>query len=81
MGIEVFHPRNSIQVCRRYLRYASRCGLLITGGSDYHGEKNDQGTRLGDVKMDPSFLKQLKQRGRALKKQKEDFNLYKKRIS
>lgn len=73
MGIEVFHPRNSIQVSRRYLRYASRCGLLITGGSDYHGGKNGQGTRLGDVKMDPTFLKQLKRRGRALKKQRGRF--------
>lgn len=68
MGIEVFHPRNSIQVSRRFLRHALRCGLLITGGSDYHGEKNGQGTRLGDVKMDLSFLKKLKQRSKALKR-------------
>lgn len=55
MGIEVFHPRNSIQVSRRYFRYALKCGLLITGGSDYHGDKNGHGTRLGDVKIDLSF--------------------------
>lgn len=73
MGIEVFHPRNNIHVSYRYLKLALKCGLIITGGSDYHGDKNGEGVRLGDAKMDLSFLDILKQRSKELRGQKERF--------
>jgi len=70
MGIEVFHPRNNIRISYRFLKLALKCGLLITGGSDYHGDKNGEGTQLGAVKMDPFFLEEIKRLSRQLKKQK-----------
>ncbi|MGQ9525759.1 MAG: PHP domain-containing protein [Armatimonadota bacterium] len=35
--VEVYHPDHSAADVRRYRRMARRRGLLVTGGSDYHG--------------------------------------------
>ena len=36
-AIEVYHPKHAFGRARRYRRIAQRYGLLITGGSDFHG--------------------------------------------
>ena len=36
-GIEVYHGEHSDEQTRSYLELARRLGLLVTGGSDYHG--------------------------------------------
>jgi predicted metal-dependent phosphoesterase TrpH len=36
-GIEVWHPKHDAQRVRTYLAVAETYGLLVTGGSDYHG--------------------------------------------
>jgi hypothetical protein len=36
-GIEVYHPDHSDGQMRRYLDLARRLGLMVTGGSDFHG--------------------------------------------
>ena len=37
MGVEVYHPHHSPSDVRRLEEYCHRYGLLMTGGSDYHG--------------------------------------------
>ncbi len=37
-AIEVFHPDHSPSVRDRYRQFAEEHGLLMTGGSDYHGD-------------------------------------------
>ncbi len=37
-GIEVFHPDHSRDLIRYYSDYTAARGLLVTGGSDFHGE-------------------------------------------
>lgn len=37
MGLEVYHPAHGPDQVRRYLGIARRRGLLVTGGSDFHG--------------------------------------------
>jgi len=37
MGIEAYHPAHTLRQCRDYERMAREMGLLVTGGSDYHG--------------------------------------------
>jgi hypothetical protein len=37
-GIEVYHADHTPQQTRQYLDLARRCGLGVTGGSDFHGE-------------------------------------------
>jgi len=36
-GLEVYHSSHSPEQTRRYLDLARRLGLLVTGGSDFHG--------------------------------------------
>lgn len=38
MGIEVFHPRHGADEVNHLISTAERLDLLMTGGSDYHGE-------------------------------------------
>jgi len=40
-GIEVYHSAHSHDSSMRYLYMAKRLGLLITGGSDFHGRDSD----------------------------------------
>lgn len=40
-GVEVFHPRHSDQEVKRYHKITEKRGLLITGGTDYHGFNRD----------------------------------------
>jgi hypothetical protein len=37
-GLEVYYPKHSAEEVARYLDLARKFGLLITGGSDFHGE-------------------------------------------
>ena len=37
-GIEAWHPNHSLAECRRFERLARSLGMLVTGGSDFHGE-------------------------------------------
>lgn len=47
-AIEVYHSDHTPDVRERFLQLARRLGVLVTGGSDFHGD--DEGRRpLGDV--------------------------------
>ncbi|SDW59173.1 PHP domain-containing protein [Paenibacillus sp. CF384] len=39
-GIEVYHPDHSAEDEERYLMLATRYNLIVTGGSDFHGERH-----------------------------------------
>ncbi|MCE5344023.1 MAG: PHP domain-containing protein [Eubacteriales bacterium] len=47
-GLEIYHPSASRRDIRQLEGIAHRCGLLVTGGSDFHGD-SDAHTRLGDL--------------------------------
>lgn len=63
MGIEVYQSDMPESLIFEYKSIAERLGLLITGGSDFHG-KYRRGTTLGvgrgNLNIDYSILKQLK---------------------
>lgn len=46
MGIEAYHSDHSSEDTARYLDYARKFGLAVTGGSDFHGDTKP-GVRLG----------------------------------
>lgn len=46
-GIEAYHPSAGPEENLEYLRIAKYFGLLVTGGSDYHGAEVKQGIKLG----------------------------------
>jgi predicted metal-dependent phosphoesterase TrpH len=62
-GIEVYYPEHSALEVAQYKALAERHGLLMTGGTDYHGiDKNelDIGVGRGDMKLPYSLLEGLK---------------------
>ena len=46
-AIEVFHPDHDASDIARYQEFAARFGLLVTGGSDYHGPGTGRAASLG----------------------------------
>lgn len=46
-GIEAIHPAHDKLMTEHYRRIADERGLLITGGSDYHGYREVEDQRLG----------------------------------
>jgi 3',5'-nucleoside bisphosphate phosphatase len=45
-GLEAWHPNQPVKECRRLERMAHGLGMIVTGGSDFHGEHMPQ-RRLG----------------------------------
>jgi predicted metal-dependent phosphoesterase TrpH len=39
LGLEVYYPSHTPEMVKRYLQVAKRFGLVVTGGSDYHGNR------------------------------------------
>ena len=58
-GIEVYQSKHDKKAEEKYTRIAEELDLLITGGSDFHGE-NDPDVKLGDVRLDEEKVKKLK---------------------
>ena len=48
LGVEVYHPSASRRDTRAFEAMARRRGLLVTGGSDYHGDRGTR-ARLGGL--------------------------------
>jgi predicted metal-dependent phosphoesterase TrpH len=62
-GIEVYYPEHSASEVGLYKTLAARYGLLMTGGTDYHGiEKNglDIGVGRGEMRLSYSIVEELK---------------------
>jgi len=56
-GIEVFHRYDSPMKHLAYLDMARRRNLLVTGGSDYHGDDSPRNAPLGGCPCPPEFWK------------------------
>ena len=63
-GIEVWHSKHDASTVARYQGYAKLHGLLMTGGSDYHGERTPAVT-IGSVPVPESILPPLDEAFRA----------------
>ncbi len=57
-GVEVYQTKHNKKITKKYKKIAEELGLLITGGSDYHGE-NSPGILPGDTGMNQEELDQL----------------------
>ncbi|NLM96149.1 MAG: PHP domain-containing protein [Halanaerobiaceae bacterium] len=55
-GLEVFHSRHSQEVSGYYLKIAEELGLLVTGGSDFHGESSPD-VKIGDVLLADEYVR------------------------
>lgn len=63
-AVEVFHPDHDAADVDRYLALARRLGLLVTGGSDYHGPGSGRETGLGTVCLPQADFDALARRAR-----------------
>ncbi|MGE4298783.1 MAG: PHP domain-containing protein [Desulfovibrionaceae bacterium] len=67
-GIEAYYTEHSPSKTRRYLALANRMGLVVSGGSDFHGPAKPNtrlGTGKGDLHVPVSVLDDLKAHRRA----------------
>ena len=58
-GIEVYHSSHSKEEMDYYLEIANRCGLLISGGSDFHGKSVKPDIELGTGRENNIRIKKL----------------------
>ena len=59
-AIEAYHSDHGAADVQRYLSYAQKYGLRVTGGSDFHGE-NKPAVKLGQANVPTSLLGALLQ--------------------
>ncbi len=56
-GIEVYAGMHTVKAAEKYMEFAKRYGLLVSGGSDFHGDKNEaMGCYAGNVPIPVSIL-------------------------
>jgi predicted metal-dependent phosphoesterase TrpH len=58
-ALEVWHTDHKPALVKRYAAYAERHGMLMTGGSDYHGD-NKPNARLGGVMAPYALLEAMR---------------------
>lgn len=58
-GVEVWHPENTPEQQEQLIKIAKKHGLVMTGGSDFHGSFNAYPVKLGDYGPDEEHLSQL----------------------
>ena len=56
-GIEAFNSLHSYDDCIRYLEFAEKNNLIVSGGSDYHGEELKTNVKIGLVYNSGEFKK------------------------
>jgi len=59
MGLEVYYPEHSQSMINFYLDVAARFNLLVTGGSDCHGNAKPE-VRIGSIKIPYELVEKLK---------------------
>jgi predicted metal-dependent phosphoesterase TrpH len=64
-ALEAYHSDHDAATTRHYLALADRLGLLVTGGSDYHGDPSHGPAAPGSVSLPSDAFARLKARSRA----------------
>lgn len=59
MGLEVYYPEHTQAVTNSYLGLAKKYNLLVTGGSDCHGDAKP-GVKIGSIKIPYDLVDKLK---------------------
>ncbi|MDW7739467.1 MAG: PHP domain-containing protein [Bacillota bacterium] len=60
-GIEVYHPDHGRSMIQYYSKVAAANNLIITGGSDFHGESRDKPAYPKHFAIDYEFYRKLKE--------------------
>ncbi len=65
-GIEIYYPDHTAEMVQEYRRLAERHGLVVTGGTDYHGGGLATRVPLGIVAVPPDVVPALRARWTSL---------------
>lgn len=60
LGIEAYHPAHSLELSVYYHRLGEEYGLIVTGGSDYHGLGHKKDRRLGMVTVPEAVIQEIR---------------------
>lgn len=60
-GLEVYYPQHPPLLRQHYEDLAARLGLLVTGGSDYHGPEHRHRVDLGAIPLPPGTVRRLRE--------------------
>ncbi|MFA4858272.1 MAG: PHP domain-containing protein [Candidatus Margulisiibacteriota bacterium] len=60
LGIEAFYPVHSATQTKEYVAMAEKYGLLVTGGSDFHGEGGVRKVIFGEFALDDNYVDALR---------------------
>jgi hypothetical protein len=61
-GVEAYHPEHTTEDTARYVALAKRLGLVVTGGSDYHGKLSSRSAPLGSLTTPADAVAELRAR-------------------
>ncbi len=61
-ALEAFHSDHDPVMTERYLAMAERHDILVSGGSDYHGDKERRRAAFGTVGLPKARFDKLKAR-------------------
>jgi predicted metal-dependent phosphoesterase TrpH len=67
-AIEAYHTDHDAAATARYLAAATEHGLLVTGGSDYHGDEQHGAVAIGSVSLPRDAFDRLVIRNREQRK-------------
>jgi predicted metal-dependent phosphoesterase TrpH len=59
-GLEVYYIGHKPHVITHYLSLAEKYGLLVVGGSDYHGSQSGRDVKLGDITIPDELVDNLR---------------------
>jgi hypothetical protein len=59
MGLEAYYPEHTQAMINFYLGLAQKHNLLVTGGSDYHGDVKPE-VKIGSAKIPYSLVEKIK---------------------
>lgn len=60
-GLEVHYPQHPPLLREHYAALAARLGLVVTGGSDYHGPEHRHNVELGGISLPPGTVGRLRE--------------------
>ena len=55
-GIELNHHSHSQEDRERIKKYAQKSGLILTGGTDFHGKYSEKDIKIGEIESPKEFL-------------------------
>ena len=59
-AVEAFHSEHDAATTERYLAFAERSGIAVSGGSDYHGDKERRKAAFGAIGLPHDRFERLK---------------------